>query len=664
MTEIFSSPVAKARIDRQILLVEFDHPPVNAINHAVRQAIVDSLAYAQAEQARAIIYYAVGRTFFSGADIREFAQQKQDLDLPTTLAQMDQCSIPMLCLLHGSVFGGGLEFALRCDSRLAHGASRLAFPEVNLGLIPGAGGTQLLPRVIGVDASIDMICRGKTIDCAKAKEWGLIDGQIPEKDLNPQVWLEYAIEQILQGNLATTKDRLRDRAAPDLDDQQQENWQREIVRQARGKESPVRALEAIFAGLALPIDEGLSREREIFQACKISKQSKALRYIFFAEKESAKLAATPLPRTTGSDLLSCAVVGCGTMGAGIASALARCGLKVLLVDSQQQTLDRAQQKIAASLDKACQRGQISSTDCQAAKENIRCSEDFADLRDAQLVIEAVFEDKKIKQEVFQEIDRHVSAQTLLASNTSYIDPREIFAGISRPERQLGLHFFSPADIMKLLEIVVLPETDVAVLAQVMALAKKMAKVVVFAKPEFGFVANRTYMAYGQAGQQLLLAGNTPEQIDTAMTDFGMAMGPLAVLDLSGIDIGHHGRAHNPNPSQDPGFFLPAKILFERQELGRKSGIGFYRYENDKLAGVNQAGLEAIWAAGQKLGIDQSPASADAIVQSLIGAIYREGLDLVERQVCQRQSDIDVVWVNGYGFPRWRGGPSYLLSPED
>ena len=711
MSIIKPSPVCRARLNAGVLTVIFDNPPVNAISAEVRAAVADAIDAANANNVRAVVFCARGRTFFSGADIREFDRPAQGADLPATLAKMDACPAVLIAVMHGTVFGGGLEFALRCDIRLAYRDCRFGFPEVNLGLIPGAGGTQLLPRLIEAEAAIDIICGGRPIDDTVACDRGLVDRLLPHRGNDVDDWCDWIADEIEFDKLALNKRRLVEQAAPSMAQGDIERLRERIGAKARGQHSPVRAFAAITDGLSAgSIEAGLKNERAVFLECKASEQSKALRHIFFAEKSSAKLQSAELgvavsgikqqsdesgvaasganlaaesganlaaaesgvarasddmksgdgksARVQAAPFSRCAVVGCGTMGAGIGAALLRAADSIVLIDAGEDTLARAHQTVLGRLDKMRQRGQVSEQRCQELRQGIECSTDVAAAAGADMVIEAVFEDKAIKREVFARLAAVTGTDTILATNTSYIDPNEIFAGISGAHRCVGLHFFSPADVMKLLEIVVLAQTDARTLATVAALAKKTGKTAVFARPGFGFAANSSYMAYGRAVQDLLLAGNTPTQIDEALIGFGMAMGPLAVLDMSGIDIGHRGRQHNPCPPDDPGFYLPASMLVERGELGRKSGAGFYRYANGKPTGINVEALQAYTARARELGIEHRPRNATEIVKAVMGALTQECQRLVSTGVCQRAEDMDVIWVNGYGFPRWRGGPMY------
>lgn len=697
MSIIKPTPVCRARLNAGVLTVVFDNPPVNAISAEVRAAVADVIDVATANNVRAVVFCARGRTFFSGADIREFDRPAQGADLPTTLAKMDACPAVLIAVMHGTVFGGGLEFALRCDIRLAYRDCRFAFPEVNLGLIPGAGGTQLLPRLIEVEAAIDLISGGRPVDCTVACDSGLVDRLLPHRSVDVDDWCDWIADEIEFDKLALNKRRLVELAAPTMAPDNIERLRKSIGAKARGQHSPMRAFAAITDGLgAGSVEAGLKNERAVFLECKASAQSKALRHIFFAEKSSAKLnspessvvvkstdlsagvkaqephasaktadstvgvqsSASRSDRAQAAPFSRCAVVGCGTMGAGIGAALLRAADSIVLIDAGEDTLARAHQTVLGRLDKMRQRGQVSEQRCQELRQGIECSTDIAAAAGADMVIEAVFEDKAVKRDVFARLADVTGADTILATNTSYIDPNEIFAGVPGAHRCVGLHFFSPADVMKLLEIVVLGQTDTRTLATAAALAKKTGKTAVFARPAFGFAANSSYMAYGRAVQDLLLAGNTPTQIDEAMTGFGMAMGPLAVLDMSGIDIGHRGRQHNPYPPDDAGFYLPASILVERGELGRKSDAGFYRYANGKPTGVNEEALQAYTARARALGIEHCPRSADEIVTAVMGALTQECQRLVSTGVCQRPEDMDVIWVNGYGFPRWRGGPMY------
>ncbi len=627
----------------------------------MRSGLVECLRQTEAdENIQATILLCAGRTFIAGADIKEFGQPPQQPSLPEVLQTLDDCRKPVIAALHGTALGGGLETALSCRYRIGLKSARIGLPEVNLGLIPGAGGTQRLPRIAGLENALNMITSGRHVDTAEALSMGVLDRLAATDDLLTAA-IDYAQEILAQGTL---KIRCSDIKMEDSDTNRAivSNWQQRVSKKSRGQESPLVALEAISATLKLPFTEGLLKERELFQRCMASAQSKALRHIFFAERAAAKLPDS-IPNSP-MDISTAAVIGGGTMGRGIAMCFANKNIPVLVIEMQQEQLDQALAAIDKIYAKMVKGGRISAQQQQQRLALISGSCDYTALVEVDLVIEAAFEKLAVKHEIFSNLDRHCKAGAILATNTSYLDIEAIAGAAEDPSRVVGMHFFSPAHIMKLLEVVRTKQSSPATISSMMNLGKTLGKRAVLVGNGFGFAANRMYSAYGCEGQQMLLEGVTPQQLDQAMKDWGMAMGPTAVLDLSGIDIGYNARQQNPNRPTDPTYFKPADLLAEHGFLGRKTGRGFYRYDPETgQASADPEIIALIRAEAELLGIKQSRPGASEIQQRMISAIASEGEAILAEGLATRASDLDVIWVNGYGFPRWRGGPMYYAAEQ-
>ncbi len=646
----------------EIAVISINNPPVNALSQAVRSGLVKCVSAAVAEQSiRAIVLICTGRTFIAGADISEFGKPPLTPYLPDVLATLEGCPKPIIAAIHGTALGGGLETALACHYRLALNGSRVGLPEVNLGLIPGAGGTQRLPRIAGLENALDMITSGRHVKAEEALEMGVVDELSSENDLL-KIAIEFA-RKIL------TRDKTWPRSSEiKLEDSSVnqgvlKNWKTRVSKKARGQESPLAAMESIKNAIQLSFAEGLKKERELFLTCMASPQSKALRHIFFAERAAAKLpesvANTPIEiRTT-------AIIGGGTMGRGIAMCFANQNIPVKVIETDQEKLDQALNAIEKTYAKMVTSGRLSEDQRQQRLTKISGSCNHASLAQVDLVIEAAFENLEVKHSIFRSLDQHCRPDAILATNTSYLDIEAIASAVREPSRVVGMHFFSPAHIMKLLEVVRIPQTSATTISTMMKLGKQLGKRTVLVGNGFGFAANRMYSAYGREGQQMLLEGVTPIQLDQAMKNWGMAMGPTAVLDMSGIDIGYNARKQNPNPPDDPCYFRPANLLAERGYLGRKTGRGFYRY--DPETGLASEDLEIcalIREEALKLGVKQRDLSENEIQQRMIKAIATEGETIMSEGLATRTSDLDVIWVNGYGFPRWRGGPMHFSQSID
>jgi len=645
----------------QISIITIDNPPVNALSQPVREGLLACVDMAVSDPGtHAIILLCAGRTFIAGADISEFGKPPLAPFLPDVLESLDNCPKPIIAALHGTALGGGLETALACRYRIAQDGARIGLPEVTLGLIPGAGGTQRLPRIAGLENALDMITSGRHVAAGEAVRMGVIDQVTTHQNM-----LAAALE-FTEHLLTENKPRPRISAIR-LEDSVEnreilDHWKTRVSKRARGQESPLMALESVHNAVRLSFAEGLKKERELFMACMDSAQSKALRHIFFAERAAAKLPESVLG--TPAEIHSVAIIGGGTMGRGIAMCFANKNIQVTVIETDQEKLDRALAAIKKTYLKMTTQGRINKDQQQQRLALITGSCDHVSLAQADLVIEAAFEDLAVKHSIFRSLDKHCKAEAILATNTSYLDIEAIASAVSDPARVLGMHFFSPAHIMKLLEVVRTPQTSPGIISTAMKLGKTLGKRTVLVGNGFGFAANRMYSAYGREGQQMLLEGVTPAQLDRAMKNWGMAMGPAAVLDMSGIDIGYNARKQNPHPPADPCYFRPANLLAEHGYLGRKSGRGFYRYD----PGTGQATedpeiIELIRAEARRLGVAQLELPDNSIQQRMIRAIADEGQAILAQGIAGKGSDLDVIWVNGYGFPRWRGGPMHYAAEQ-
>ena len=649
-----------------IAIINIDNPPVNALSHAVRQGVVDAITQAeQDENIAAIVVYCQGKTFIAGADIKEFGKTPKEPHLPDVLQRINQCKKPIIAALFGSVLGGGFELALACHYRVAIRGTKLGLPEVTLGLIPGAGGTQLLPRIAGVELALTMITSGKAQKVEQLEDYGIIDQLIDADSNNKDHLLTASVSfanELLEKNQTS---KIITQQPMTLDSEQKETalalcqqFRDKLAKKSRGQQAPQSAINSIENSFTLPLNEAMAKEREYFVACRGSAQSRAMRHAFFAEKTAAKLIHSSGTKPIPAEIKSVAVIGAGTMGGGIAMCFANAGISVTLLEMSQNNLAKGINAIAKRYQQAETRGIITKQKVNQCMGLIAGTCDYQDLAQVDLVVEAAFETMPVKQQIFSQLDKVCKPEAILASNTSYLDIDEIAKATTRPEKVVGMHFFSPANIMKLLEVVATKYTDEQTLTTAMTLGKKMGKISVAVKVCYGFVGNRMYACYGREANMLLLEGATPQQIDNAMVKWGMAMGPLAVNDMSGIDIGYHARQANTARPDDPCYFGAADMLVEAGRLGQKTHAGFYQYdEQTNKRSPDDTAINLIKAHATKLGIAQrSDINDEEIQQRLIFALINEGAYILEQKIASRASDIDAIWLNGYGFPRYLGGP--------
>ncbi len=650
-----SETVTLARHGR-VAVITIHNPPVNALSHTVRKGISDCLAEAAGDDAiKAVIIYCAGRTFIAGADIREFGKPPQSPSLREVLAQLDACRKPTVAAIHGTALGGGLETALCCHYRVALSAAKLGLPEVKLGLLPGSGGTQRLPRLIGAENALDMMTGGKPVAAETAMAWGMVDECTDDELLKAAI--EFASQSIAEKNLP----RISERKVTHVEDGFFAAYRKKIARRTRGFEAPERIVQCVEAAVSVSFADGMRKERELFRLCRDSSQSTSMRHLFFAERQVARIPDVP-KETDVREIKKIAVIGAGTMGAGIALTCLDAGLDVSLLDKDRQSLERGRATIEKLLAAAVSKGRQTDTQMQALLSRLELIDDFAGLADADLVIEAVFETMAIKEEVFAALDRVCRDGAILASNTSTLDIDRIAAATSRPEDVIGLHFFSPANIMKLLEIVRGAKTSAEVIASSLRFAKQLSKIGVLVGNCFGFVGNRMLYGYGRENQFLLLEGAAPEYIDQVLTDWGMAMGPNAVGDLAGLDVGYKVRQERTDLPDDPRYYRVADMLAEQGRYGQKTGRGIYLYEQGSRKPIPdpEAG-EMIRQEAERLGVEQREIGGKEIIERCIYALVLEGAKILEEGFALRASDIDVVWANGYGFPRYRGGPMFYAD---
>lgn len=644
-----------------VAVITIDNPPVNALSPGVPEGISAAVAAAVADPAvNALVVIGAGRTFIAGADIKEleYAAWGQPAKLPALhdlLAEIENSPKPVVMALHGTTFGGGLEVAMSGHYRVGARDGIFGQPEVNLGIIPGAEGTQRLPRLVGVEKAIEMCVTGKPIPAADALASGLIDAIIDTGLLDGAVAFA---QELLAKNAPLTKTSARQDklGTPEANVPLYEAGKALAAKIRRGAIAPLKAVEAIAAAVALPFDEGCRRERELFAECVATDQARALIHAFFAERGVAKVPGIGKD-TPVRPISRIAIIGAGTMGGGIAMACANAGLTVLLKDSGQSALDRGIETIRKNYDVSVKRGRFTPAAVEERMARIHPQLDYAGFDSADVIIEAVFEDMATKQAIFAELDAIAAPNCVLGTNTSTLNIDEIAAVTKRPEAVVGLHFFSPANVMRLLEIVRGKATSSEILATALALAKKLSKVGVVAGNCPGFIGNRMMFPYMYEAQFVIEEGATPEQVDKALTGFGMAMGIFAVDDMAGIDVAWRVRKAL-NHFADPTVRRPLvqDQLFDMGRYGQKTGRGWFIYDANRKATPDPEVIELIRTSAEKAGIPQRAFTAEQIIERTVYALINEGARLLEEGYALRAADIDVVYINGYGFPARLGGP--------
>ena len=644
-----------------VALLRLTNPPVNGLSFAMRAALGARVAEALADDAvEALVIAGADRMFCGGADIREFSAPPPPgaASLPAILDEIEASPKPVVAAIHGVAAGGGMEVALACHVRLAAPGTRLGLPEVTLGILPGAGGTQRMPRLIGVEAALEVIVGGKLHPVEKAVALGFVD-ECVEGDL-----LATAIARARQ----LAADRTPLRRASELEEHLEaargrpeifDDFRKKMAKRARGFDAPYACVDCVEKALSMPYAEALKNERTVFNRLRESDQSAAQRHAFFAEREVAKIPDVPKD-TPALPIATAGVVGCGTMGGGIAMSIANAGLPVTVLESSQEALDRGMAIIRKNYAATVAKGRLLQAEMDARLARITPTLEDADLGAADVVIEAVFEELPLKQEVFSRLDRACKPEAILATNTSTLDVNVIAASTSRPEQVIGTHFFSPANVMKLMENVRGARTSPETIATVMKLSKVLGKVGVLVGVCDGFVGNRMLYAYRRQADFLLEEGALPAQIDKVIYDFGLPMGPYRMADLAGLDVSWRVRkAQAPTRPAHLRYSPIADRVCELGRYGQKTGAGWYRYEEGSRVPIPDPAIhELIAGVSAELGIARRPISDDEIVPRCLYPLVNEGAKILEEGLALRASDVDVIWMHGYGFPRYRGGPMF------
>jgi 3-hydroxyacyl-CoA dehydrogenase len=650
-----SAEVVKVAYEGGVAVITANHPPVNAIGAAVRQGLFAAVAeIAARDDIQAAILICEGSTFFSGADIGEFSGPPKEEEFRRLFNSIEQLNVPVVAAMHGTVLGGGLEIALACHYRIAAPGTRFGLPEVTLGIIPGAGGTQRMPRLIGVEKTIELVLGARPVDTAKALELGFLD-QVVDGALRIRA-VAFARELVAaaKGPRRTGEMKVDPASAGESVIARAAEAAR---RQYPNRQAPLTAIDAIAAAARLPLDQGLEYETELANRCKATTEARALIHVFFAERETRKIpgiAAEPKKPAAKQ----AAIVGAGTMGRGIAICFANAGIPVTVLDASRDALERGLADVDSTYESMVKRGRLSAEDKARRRALITGALDYASVKDADVIIEAVFENLELKKRIFAELDRVAKPGALLATNTSTLDIDAIAAAVTRPQDVIGLHFFSPANVMPLLEVVRASRTSPEAIRASMDLARPLKKVPVLARVCYGFIGNRMMEGYAREAERMLLEGATPRRVDTVLEHWGMAMGILAVFDMAGIEVGvsvHKENAHR-YPA-DPTYYQADAAIYDAGRLGRKNGRGYYRYEGRERIDDPEV-LELLRARARKLGVAPRAHDDQEILERCLYPMLNEGLRILQEGVAVRASDIDVVWTSGYGFPRYRGGPMF------
>jgi 3-hydroxyacyl-CoA dehydrogenase len=653
-------PVASLEYVGRTAVITVSNPPVNTISVLVRDAlngVLDELDRRQ--DLGAVILMCAGKTFFSGADISEFSGPPQEEAYRALFNRIENLAVPVVAAMHGTVLGGGLEIALACHYRIAAPGARFGLPEITLGIIPGAGGTQRMPRLIGVAKTLDLVFSAKPVDAATGVDLGFIDA-IVAGELRAAA-IDYATSLVVAGKgPRPTGARGVDpaTATPEII----ELFKAQAARQYPHREAPLTAIEAVSASARLPLAEGLVYETELANVAKATVESRALVHVFFAERATRKVpglatGAAARPVESGG------VVGSGTMGGGIAICFANANVPVTVLDVSQEALNRGFATIDRTYESMVKRGRITATEKARRMGLIHGTLDYADLGAADVIIEAALERMDLKRSIFAQLDAVAKPGAVLATNTSTLDIDAIATAVHRPEDVIGLHFFSPANVMPLLEVVRTGTTSDSTVLTAMELARPLRKTPVLARVCYGFIGNRMMEGYAREAQRMVLEGATPRAVDSVLENFGMAMGILAVFDMAGIDVGvtvHASNAERYPP--DPTYYQADVALHAAGRLGQKTGKGYYRYQpGDRTRHDDPEAIAILRATAARLDVPQREHDAEEILERCLLPLINEGLRIVEEGVALRAGDVDVVWMAGYGFPRWRGGPLFYAD---
>jgi 3-hydroxyacyl-CoA dehydrogenase len=636
-------------VESGVAVVAIESPPVNALSHAVRSAVVEGCTRAFRDNAaNAVVLLCGGRTFFAGADISEFGKPITTPTLHDVLDAIEKGPKPVVAAIHGTALGGGLELALCCHYRVAVPSAKVGLPEVALGLLPGAGGTQRLPRIVGAAEALDMIASGKPIGAKKALDLGVLNALTGEASLRADAiaFARALIER--KAPLVRVRDR-EDKIGKDRGNAALfADFRKARAREFRGFKAPEAIVKCVEAAVNLPFDEGMKRERELFLELMMSPESAAQRYVFFAERQTAKIADIPADTPTRA-VGRVGVIGAGTMGGGIAMNFLNAGTRVTLIEQNEDALQRGLAVIRSNYEISAGKGKMTAADVETRMKQISPSTDLASLADADLVIEAVFETMPIKKEVFGKLDRLAKKGAILASNTSYLSIDEIASATARPEDVIGMHFFSPANVMPLLEVVRGRKSAKDAVHTAMTIAKKIGKTAVLSRVGPGFIANRVMTVRGREANAMALEGVSPADIDRVIYDYGFAMGPFQMMDLVGLDV--IGRDSNVK--------TVASELVRGGRLGQKKGGGYYDYDqNRKSTSLSPVALEVIREVAAERGVAPRKADDAEILARLLYPIVNEGAKVLEEGVAMRASDIDIACIKGYNWPVWRGGPMF------
>jgi 3-hydroxyacyl-CoA dehydrogenase len=653
-------PIVELQRHGDVAVIVVDNPPVNTITAAVREGLFDAVAKVATDKtARALVVRCEGNNFFTGADINEFAGPPKEAEFRDLFGRFEGLKIPVVAAMHGTSMGGGLEFTMACHYRVATPGAKFALPEVTLGIIPGAGGTQRLPRLIGLDAALRMIFDAKPVDAAKALELGLID-EIVAGDFVAGA-IAFAQKLIAEGKGARpTSARTVDASGLTLEFMSK--WQAEARKLYPNRTAALTALESVSAAARLPFAEGLLNEDKLANYTKTTPEAKGSIHVFFAERASKNVAGLP-ENAVSRPVAKVGIIGAGTMGGGIAIAFANAGVPVTIIDANTEGLRKGLANVYSTYESMMKRGRIDAAELAKRYARIAGSLKYEDLADCDVIIEAVFESMDLKKSIFAKLDAVAKPGAILATNTSTLDVDEIAESVKRPGDVIGLHFFSPANVMPLLEVVRSKHSSPSTVRTAMDLAKLIRKTPVLARVCYGFIGNRMMEGYAREALKLTLEGATPRQVDSVLEGFGMAMGILAVFDMAGIDVGvnvHKTNAHRYPP--DPTYYQADAALHAQGRLGQKTGKGFYRYEKgDRTRHDDPEALAIIAARAKDLGVAPRAHSEAEILERCLYPLLNEGIRILEEGIAQRASDVDVVWCMGYGFPRYRGGPLFYAD---
>ena len=641
------------RRDGDVAIVVSDNPPVNALGQVVRAGLVEAFARLEADDSvKAIVVACAGKTFFAGADITEFGRPRQPPTLQDAIDRIERCPKPTVAAIHGTALGGGFEVALGCAYRVMVKGAAVGLPEIKLGLFAGGGGTKRLPRVIGPEEALKLCLSGERVSAEKAMALGAVDA-VGEGD-PIALGVEFA-RSVIGKPFTPTREREDKIAATRADPTAFDELAKKLTERAKGQEAPAANVQSVRESFTLPFEEGMAKDAEENRKLMGGSQSRALRYLFFAEREAARVPSLP-PEAKPREVKKAAIIGAGTMGGGIAMCFAGAGIPVVLIDATQDALDKGLERVRANYATSVKRGSTTQDAVDKRLAMISGSIDRAAVADVDIVIEAVFESMDLKKEIFSDLEKKARPGTILASNTSALDVDEIASVLERPEDFVGMHFFSPANVMKLLEVVQAAKTGPVAILTAMAVGKTIGKVPVWSGNCDGFIGNRMVAKRSAQAERLLQRGAFPPQVDEALTSLGFPMGPLTTNDMSGLDIGYSIRKRRGTP------FPIADAIVESGRLGQKTGAGYYLYKpGDRSPYPNSETDELIIETSKKLGIERKDMSREEMIERLLFPLINEGARILEEGIALRASDVDLVWIYGYGWPRHLGGPMFYAD---